>query len=239
VVSTSARNAKPAAGPQKGRSRQKLRTRRQILAAASALVAAGRRPNVAEAADAADVSRRTAYRYFPTRAKLLAEATLEALRVPMEAALAEAPGGATSRDVETRVVALIDQMQALAISHEPLLRTMIHETVLDNARAAQPRRGTRRIDWIELATKPLHARLGAKAYGRLVSALALCSGIEALLVLRDIRGLSERDAIAVSRWAALAMVRQSLAELSAARRAAGGHRRASGASLSSRRTRAR
>lgn len=37
------------------------------------------------------------------------------------------------------------------------------------------------------------------------------------LVLRDIRGLSERDAIDVSRWAARAMLRQSLSEVSARR----------------------
>jgi AcrR family transcriptional regulator len=219
-VSTSTRRPKPAHEPRAGRTRQKLRTRRQILAAAASLIATGQQPTVAEAADAAEVSRRTAYRYFPTQAKLLTEAALEGLRLPMEAALAEAPDGSTLRDVETRVLALIDNMQALAIRHEALLRTMIHQTVLERASAAQPRRGTRRIDWLESAIKPLRARLSAKAYDQLVSALALCGGIEALLVLRDVRGLSERDAIDVSRWAARAMVRQSLSELDAERRTA-------------------
>src|SRR5579872_3336731 len=47
-----------------GRVRQKRRTRRAILAAASALIGEGKRPSVEEVADAAEVSRRTAYRYF-------------------------------------------------------------------------------------------------------------------------------------------------------------------------------
>jgi AcrR family transcriptional regulator len=195
-----------------GRIRQKLRTRRQILTAASILVADGKTPTVAEAADAARVSRRTAYRYFPTQPKLLTEAALEGLRAPMEAALAEVPAGPNVHDVESRVAALIDQMQSMALRHESSLRTMIHQTVLERV-SGVPRRGTRRIDWIESAVKPLRKRLGKKAYARLVSGLALCGGIEALLVLRDICGLSESDAIEVSRWAALALLRQALKEL--------------------------
>jgi hypothetical protein len=131
----------------------------------------------------------------------------------MEAALAEQPGGEEPRDIETRLRAVIGNMQALAIRHESLLRTVIHQTVLERTPAGQPRRGTRRIDWLESAVEPLRTRLGAKACNRLVSALALCSGIEASLVLRDIRGLSERDAIDVSQWAARAMLRQSLIEV--------------------------
>jgi AcrR family transcriptional regulator len=211
-VSTKTRQPRPPQTLDQGRTRQKLRTRRQILAAASTLVAAGKTPTVEEAADAAGVSRRTAYRYFPAQRKLLTEATLEGLRAPMEAMLAAAPTGPDAQDVEARVSALIDRMQSMAIRHEQLLRTMIHQTVLAHSSAAQPRRGVRRIDWIESALKPMRARVPARAYERLVSALALCGGIEALLVLRDIRGLPEADAVAVSRWAAQAMLRQTLQE---------------------------
>jgi hypothetical protein len=130
----------------------------------------------------------------------------------MEAALSEASAGPELHGMESRVAALIDQMQSMAIRHEPLLRTMIHQTVLERT-SGIPRRGTRRIDWIESAVNPLRKRLGDKAYARLVSGLALCGGIEALLVLRDIRGLSESEATEVSRWAALALLRQTLKEL--------------------------
>jgi hypothetical protein len=89
---------------------------------------------------------------------------------------------------------------------------MIHQTVLERGTIAQPSRGTRRIDWIEAGIQPLRARVSPHAYRRLVSALALCGGIEALLVLRDIRGLPETEAIAVSRWAAQALLRQTIQE---------------------------
>ena len=131
----------------------------------------------------------------------------------MEAALAKVPARSEGRDVESRVEVLIVEMQAMAIRHESLLRTMIYQTVLERAPAGQPRRGTRRIDWIESAVGPLRDRINAKAYARLVSGLALCGGIEALLVLRDIRGLSGTDAIDVSRWAARALLRQTLQDV--------------------------
>jgi AcrR family transcriptional regulator len=194
-----------------GRARQKQRTHRLLLDAARTLIAAGSRPTVSDVADAAEVSRRTAYRYFPTQRKLMADAALDGLRPVMEAAIAATPPDSAADSLELRVDALVSQMQKLTIENESLLRTMIHETVLQQP-FTEGSRGGRRIEWIELAIKPMRAQLGSAAYARLVSALALCSGIEALLVLRDIRGLSAQQAIHLSRWMARALVRQSLTE---------------------------
>jgi len=204
--------------PQSGRVRQKARTRRLLIDAAVALIAAGRQPTVTEVADSAEVSRRTAYRYFPTQEKLHAEAALDGLRPVMESAIAAAPAGANETDIEVRVEKLVESMQRLAIENESLLRTMIHQTVLERPVSGEPRRGTRRLDWIESTLKPLRSRLGSAAYARLASALALCTGIEALLVLRDICGLSASEAVHVSQWMARAALKQSLNERAAARR---------------------
>ena len=53
-----------------GRFRQRRRTRAAIVAATAELVQAGATPSVGEIADAADVSRRTVYTYFPTLEQL-------------------------------------------------------------------------------------------------------------------------------------------------------------------------
>ena len=196
----------------KGRTQQKLRTRRALLETAAAMIAKGGRPTVTEVADAAEISRRTAYRYFPTQVKLMTEAALEGLRPTMEDALNAAPVGTSNQAIEARVDALVEQMQRLALANEALLRTMIHETVLHSPTDTQPPRGTRRVEWIDAAIQPLRSRLGPAAYARLTSALALTTGIEALLVLRDIRGLSATQAIQVSHWMARALLKQSLAE---------------------------
>jgi AcrR family transcriptional regulator len=201
-----------------GRVRQKLRTRRLLLEVAGQLIAARERPTVSEVADAAGVSRRTAYRYFPTARKLHAEAALEKLRPVMQAAIDAAAPGTSVGGIEARVGALVENMQRLALEHEPLLRTMIHETVLATPSDAEPRRGTRRLEWIESAIEPLRERLGSADYRRLVCALALCTGIEALLVLRDICGLSPAELSRVSQWMCRAMVRQSINDRDAAQR---------------------
>jgi AcrR family transcriptional regulator len=207
----------PPATVEGGRVRQKKRTKGLLLTAARSLIAAGRRPTVAEVADAAEVSRRTAYRYFPTQMKLMSDAALEGLRPVMEAAIAAAPSGGNTDDVEARVDAMSEKMMRLAFEHEPLLRTMIHETVLHQG-GGDARRWGRRMEWIEMAVAPMRAQLGATAYKRLLSALGLCVGIEALLVLRDICGLSQGQTIQVSQWMARAVIRQSLAERKTARR---------------------
>jgi AcrR family transcriptional regulator len=217
-MSTSKPNDFSAAGLRKGRTSQKLRTRRALLETAAAMIAKGARPTVTEVADAAEVSRRTAYRYFPTQVKLMTEAALEGLRPSMQAALDAAPAGTATGAIEARVDALVEQMQQLALANEALLRTMIHETVLHSPSDTQPPRGTRRVEWIEAAVQPLRARLAPAAYARLVSALALTTGIEAILVLRDIRGLSATQAVQVSHWMARALLRQSLAERRAEQR---------------------
>lgn len=70
----------------------------------------------------------------------------------------------------------------------------------------------RRIEWIESALQPVRERLGHDRFDRLVSALAMVIGLEALLVLRDIRGLDAAEMEEVSRWAAMALLRASLEE---------------------------
>jgi hypothetical protein len=120
-------------------------------------------------------------------------------------------------DVEARLDRAVHALQHSAAANEGLLRTMIRLTISAPAEAASedrsvPKRGYRRIEWIELALEPVRTSLGKRRYDRLVSAIAMCVGIEALIVLRDLRGLPEREAEEVSRWAAAVLLRASLAE---------------------------
>src|SRR3954467_14521649 len=73
---------------QTGRTRQKARTRNALVAAARALLAGGSTPTVEQAADAAEIARATAYRYFPNQRALLL-ATYPELDAP---SLVAAPG---------------------------------------------------------------------------------------------------------------------------------------------------
>lgn len=202
--------------PNRARENQRKRTRAALLAAAAALMRDGGRPSVADVAAAADVARRTAYRYFPSSEQLHTEAALETIRPLMDAVLA-----ATGDDPEVRLDHTVREMHRLAVQNEDLLRAMIRLTIDQRTRrtvpANVPVRGSRRVDWLEAALKPVRARLAPRAFARLISALTFCVGPEALIALRDIRGLDDKNAADVSSWAAVALLRASLSEAGAKR----------------------
>ena len=74
------------------------------------------------------------------------------------------------------------------------------------------RRGYRRIEWIERAVEPLRPRLTDEQHQRLVSSLAVVLGWEAMIVLRDVRGLDAVQEEAALRWAARALVEAMISE---------------------------
>ena len=200
---------------ERDRSAQKRRTRRAILAAAEALMRQNETPTARRVAEVAEVSRRTVYLYFPTQEQLVTEAALEGVRTEVERAL----DVADADDVWARIDTLVDATLQSCIESEVQLRTMIRLAVEQRLTESQggparqaPLRGARRIEWIEAALAPVRGQLGEARFERLVSGLALCVGIEALLVLRDIRGLDEAEMVQVSRWAARALLRASLEE---------------------------
>src|ERR671932_1594691 len=110
-----------------GRAAQRRRTRKAIVAAAAELLAKGRTPSVAEVAEAAEVSRRTVYMYFPTLEQLLVDAALasvsrEGVDAVLEAMEAEA-------DVELRVEAMTRAIHRLFVSTEQQGRTLLRLTI--------------------------------------------------------------------------------------------------------------
>ena len=194
------------ARPRAGRAAQRRRTRKAIVDATTALIAAGRTPSVNDVAAAADVSRRTVYLYFPTFDQLLIDATIGALS---HAQVARAIDDDGNSGVELRLERLVRALTSVTPDVERLGRALIRLTVdSGSARPSEglPRRGYRRLEWIESAIAPLERELGARTYRRLVCALAMVIGWEALIVQRDVCGLDAKEGEAVSLWAARALV---------------------------------
>jgi AcrR family transcriptional regulator len=196
---------------------QRRRTRKAIVEAAAALIARGTTPSpsVADIAAAADVSRRTVYLYFPTLEQLLLDATLGLLtQSAVDQVLDSVAGDAD--DVEATLDRTIRVLGELTAETLPLGRSLIKLTVDRPAAGAAladadvPRRGYRRVEWIERAIAPLRERLDADAFERLVSALSLVIGWEAFVVLSDVRGLPRGEQLDVVVWSARAMVRAAL-----------------------------
>jgi len=198
------------------RDNQKARTRRDLVAAALELLATGHTPTVAEVADAADVSRRTAYRYFPSGEQLITEALLEGTRSTVER---EIDAGSPEDSVTVRVDRFVKAIHDLTVKNEPLLRQMIRFTIdRDGVERGVPTRPSRRLDYVHKALAGLRNDLSAREYQRLTHAMATVVGIEARIVLRDICGLKDAEIFETERWAAQALVSTALATRASRRR---------------------
>src|SRR5687767_2643981 len=138
-----------------GRTSQKQRTRAALVAAARALVAEGRAPTVEDVAEAASISRTTAYRYFPNQRALLAAAHPE---TGTESLLpSDAPG-----DVVQRVDLVVAEFTRVITDTEAQQRTMLRLSLEADAveRSKLPLRQGRAIRWLEEALEPRRADLG-------------------------------------------------------------------------------
>jgi AcrR family transcriptional regulator len=198
------------ATPSAGRARQRRRTRRALLLAAQELMEAGRTPSVAEAADAADVSRATAYRYFPSQDALLTEAALLSSSLSVEDVLGpDAPG-----DVEERVALVQRAFYEHISSHEPQFRHFLRAELLRGLQDPDSPR-TRvgiRVTLLEAALAPLAGQLPPQALERLRNTLSVLIGTESVIVARDVLHLEHDAARAQLEWACRAVVRAALQE---------------------------
>lgn len=189
-----------------GRRNQKARTRAALVQAARALVQKGVSPTVEEAAAAASISRATAYRYFPNREALLVAAHPEV----------EAPsllGTDPPQDLEARLDLVVTGLTRIFLDSEESYRTMLRLSLETDSpgRELALRKG-RRFIWIKDALDPLRGRLSHDRFDRLVHAISIAIGIEALVTLIDLGGLARERAVEVMRWSANALLRATLAE---------------------------
>ena len=191
-----------------GRVAQRNRTRKAIVDATMRLMAAGQTPSIADVVQAAEVSRRTIYLYFPTLEQLLLDATLGALS---QNTIDPVVGASTSGDAITRIEHLSRAVNALSAKTMRLGRSLIRLTVEgEKRRSGSPRRGYRRIEWIEQSLESACHSLTRKEFDRLVSALSVLMGWEPLIVLKDLRGLEPKEAEDVLAFAARAVVDAAL-----------------------------
>lgn len=190
-----------------GRTAQKRRTRDALVSAARELVAEGVTPTVEAAAEAAAISRTTAYRYFPSQRDLLVAAHPETFTASL---LPENP----PKDEATRLDLVVDSFVRSLLENERQQRTMLRLSLEMTAaeRAQLPLRQGRGIKWIEEALTPPEATMAEAQRHRLALAIRTAIGIEALVWLTDVAGLSRDEAADLMRWAARALLRSALAE---------------------------
>jgi AcrR family transcriptional regulator len=199
--------AKP---PGKGRTNQRLRTRKELLLAAASIIKEGRIPGMDAVADKALVSRATAYRYFPSLESLLVEAPLEG-RAPVPEELFADDRTSSPEDRLDKAEAALHEM---SYSNEAQLRVMLaHSLSQENVGGQAPlRRQNRRTELIDAALAPCRARFDGATYQKLCRALALVFGTESMIVFRDVVPISKQAARELKSWMIRALVRAALHE---------------------------
>jgi len=194
-----------------GRTAQKRRTREALAASAREIVARGETPTVEGAAEAAGISRATAYRYFPNQHSLLVAAHPETGTVSL------LPEDAPA-DVAARLDLVVDAFTRSLLDNEAQQRTMLRLSLEASPaeRAQLPLRQGRGIAWIEEALAPLRADMSEAAVHRLALAIRSAAGVEALVWLTDVGGVSRTDAVVLMRWSARALLQSALVDPPAA-----------------------
>lgn len=188
-----------------GRTQQKARTRAAMVAATRELIAGGVTPTVEQAAERAAISRTTAYRYFANQRALLM-ASYPELDAP---SLLESDAPA---DPAARLDLVTENVARQIVEHEAELRTMLRMSLESPASSAQdlPFRKGRVIGWIEDALSPLRPQIPDSDLRRLALAIRATLGIEALVWLTDIGGLSREEATDLMRSSARTLLRAEL-----------------------------
>lgn len=184
----------------------RARTRKLMLQAASRLMQSGITPSVTEVAEAAEVSRATAYRYFPSQAALVQAVVDEALGPILEWRSADPDPRARIADLIATGLPRIDAFEAT-------FRAALKLSLDQWARQQAGTLGTEpaftrghRVELLRQVIAPLEGTLNADGRDRLAQALSLVFGVEVLIVLKDIWGLSLDQARDVAAWAGVALV---------------------------------
>lgn len=188
-----------------GRGNQKLRTRKALLQAGAALMKQGRKPTLDEVAEAALVSRATAYRYFASVDALLLEAALDVVAPDPERLF---PDGASS-DPVARLERVDDALHEMILANEAQLRMMLASSLELGVRgddSGPPRRQNRRSALIDAALQPARADFRPATAKTLARALALVVGTEAMVVFKDVLRVDDAEARRVKRWMIRALV---------------------------------
>lgn len=164
-------------------------------------------PSITELAEAAGVSRATAYRYFPTQSDLVAYVVDESLG-PIKTWESD------EKTVSKRIEGLLHFTYRQLEMHEGALRAALQVSLQQWAatRAQKPTkvplvRGNRRR-LLAMVASPWKDKVSEDDFNRFLHGFSVIYGTEVFLVLKDIWGLELDEIQNVVQWMGKAMVRQ-------------------------------
>jgi AcrR family transcriptional regulator len=185
-----------------------------LLDTAIDIIRDGHIPSVAEVAVRSNVSRATAYRYFPSRSALIT-AVIDKSLTPVRTFPSNAP------EARDRLHELFNETFPRFTQYEAQLRAAaqlsLEQWALERAGLLEeePYRRGHRLRILEHALAPFKARMPESIRTRLHRALSIVYGIEPYIILKDIWGLPNREVEKVALWMADALVDAALRDADA------------------------
>jgi len=183
-----------------------------MLETAIGLMQRGQTPSVSAVAEAAEVSRATAYRYFPSQSALVHAVVDEALGPILGW---ESADGDPEARVNNLIEASMPRISEFEATFKAALKLSLEQWAERQAGTLgsdPPFKRGHRVDLLQQAIAPLRATLPEPQFKRLAQALSLTYGLEVLIVLKDIWGLAFEETREVALWAANALVRAAISE---------------------------
>lgn len=190
----------------------RARTRRLLIETAMKMFDSGAFPSITEVAHEAQLSRATAYRYFPTQSALVSAIVTETLS-PIKS------WRPTREEVGERIDELLTFAFPRMLAHEGTLRAALHLSLTQWAQSQATNkpekeklvRGNRKA-LLQHVVEPLNAELPPEMVQRVVQSLSLVYGSEIFLVMKDIWGCDNAQLEDIGKWIAKAIVRQAREE---------------------------
>lgn len=172
-----------------------MATRKQILEQTQALLSSGKTFGIEDVVQQSGLSRATVYRYFPNIDALVQEAGLDIKTASPEMLIKR-----TSKyDLQTQIIKIQQYFNDLAFDNEEAFRKYLG-TVLGQS-SLEVKRGARRVKSLRLAMDNYKGKLDNDTVDKLINAATVLMGIEALIVTRDVCGLSKQKSKKTLQWA--------------------------------------
>lgn len=187
----------------------RARTRRLLIETAMKLFDGGAFPSITEVAQEAQLSRATAYRYFPTQSALVSAIVAETLS-PIKS------WRPSREEVSERIEELLSFAFPRMLEHEGTLRAALHLSLTQWAQSRSSDgpereklvRGNRKA-LLQHVVEPLNGELPPEIVDRVIKSLSLVYGSEIFLVMKDIWGCDNDQLQDIGKWIAKAIMRQA------------------------------
>jgi AcrR family transcriptional regulator len=171
----------------------------------------GHIPSVAEVAVRSNVSRATAYRYFPSRSALVT-AVIDSSLGPVRILASDNPSG--RERVHELFVQTFPRFKEFEAQLRAAAQLSLEQWALERAGLLEeePYRRGHRVRILQHAIEPLAPLMTGATRDRLHRALSVVYGIEPYVILKDIWGLPDREVERVALWMADALIDAALRE---------------------------